>query len=357
MGHTMSSSTTGWAAADATAPLAPITIPRREVGPADIRIDIEYCGICHSDLHTARNEWHGTVYPVVPGHEIVGRVAEVGAAVTRHAVGDRVGVGCMVDSCGECTACLDGEQNYCIRGAIMTYNGRDKSGTAERTFGGYSGSIVVTEQFVVSIPEGLEPAAAAPILCAGVTMYSPLRHLKVDAASTVGIAGFGGLGSMGVKLAKAMGAEVTVITRSDRKAEEAMKAGADHVLVIADRAAVSAASRSLDLILSTIPSSHDLGPYLGLLKRDGSYVLLGAIEPLTTPIHGGLLAGRRINVTGSMIGGMPETQDVLEFCAEHGISSDVQIIGVDGINDAYDQLAGGDPGYRFVIDLSTLRPA
>ncbi|MCW2497486.1 NAD(P)-dependent alcohol dehydrogenase [Jatrophihabitans sp.] len=352
----MTTTTTAWAAADATSPLEPIEIPRRELGPLDVAIDIEFCGICHSDIHTARNEWHGTSYPVVPGHEIVGRVSATGSEVTRHAVGDRVGVGCMVDSCGECESCVDGEQNYCQRGAVMTYNSRDRSGTAARTYGGYSGSIVVTEGFVVSVPEGLDAAAAAPILCAGVTMYSPLKHHKVGPGSTVGIAGFGGLGSMGVKLAKALGAEVTVITRSDKKSAEALKAGADHVLVISDAEAVRGAGRSLDLILSTIPSTHDLGPYLGLLKRDGAYVVLGAIEPLTTPIHGGMLAGRRINVTGSMIGGIPETQDVLDFCAEHGIASDVQVIGVDGINDAYDQLAGGDPGYRFVIDMSTLQP-
>lgn len=350
------STTTGWAAQDAESKLAPIEIPRREVGPQDVRIDIEYCGICHSDLHTARNEWHGTAYPVVPGHEIVGRVAEVGTDVSRHKVGDRVGVGCMVDSCGECPSCLDGEENYCERGAVMTYNGRDKSGTAARTFGGYSGSIVVTEAFVVSVPDGIDPAAAAPILCAGVTMYSPLKHHKIGPGSRVGVAGFGGLGSMGVKLAKALGAEVTVITRSDAKFDEARKAGADHVLVISDRTALRDHARTLDVILSTIPTTHDVGPYFSLLKRDGSYVVLGAIEPLTTPIHGGVLAGRRVNLTGSMIGGIPETQDVLDFCAEHGIASDIQIIGVDGINDAYDQLAGGDPGYRFVIDMSTLQP-
>jgi uncharacterized zinc-type alcohol dehydrogenase-like protein len=348
------STTTAWAAASATEPLAPIQIPRRELGPDDVAIDIEFCGICHSDVHTARNEWHATSYPVVPGHEIVGRVAAVGSEVTRHAVGQRVGVGCMVGSCGKCESCLDGEQNYCLRGAVMTYNGRDRSGTAERTYGGYSGSIVVSEDFVVSIPEGLDPAAAAPILCAGITMYSPLQHLGIGPGSTVGIAGFGGLGSMGVKLAKALGAEVTVITRSDKKSSEALKAGADHVLIIGDRDAVRAADRTLDVILSTIPTSHDLGPYLGLLKRDGSYVVLGAIEPLTTPIHGGMLAGRRINITGSMIGGIRQTQDVLDFCAAHNIASDIQVIGVEGINDAYDQLAGGDPGYRYVIDMSTL---
>ena len=349
-------STTGWAAADAESKLAPMQIPRRDVGPKDVRIDIEFCGICHSDVHTARNEWHGTAYPVVPGHEIVGRVAEVGSEVSRHKVGDRVGVGCMVDSCGECAACADGEENYCERGATMTYNGRDKTETAPRTFGGYSGSIVVTEGFVVSVPDSIDAAAAAPILCAGITMYSPLKHHKVGPGSRVGVAGFGGLGSMGVKLAKALGAEVVVITRSDKKSDEARKAGADEVLIISDRAALREHARSLDVILSTIPSTHDLGPYLGLLKRDGSYVVLGAIEPLTTPIHGGVLAGRRVSITGSMIGGIPETQEVLDFCAEHGIASDIQIIGVDGINDAYDQLAGGDPGYRFVIDMSTLQP-
>jgi len=348
------STTTGWAAESAESKLAPIEIPRRDVGPLDVRIDIEFCGICHSDVHTVHNDWRGTVYPCVPGHEIVGVVAEVGAEVTRHKVGDRVGVGCMVDSCGECPSCLAGDQNYCERGATMTYNGRDKTGTTPRTFGGYSGSIVVTEGFVVSVPAGLDPAAAAPILCAGITMFSPLKHHRVSAGSRVGVAGFGGLGSIGVKLAKALGAEVTVITRSDKKFDEARKAGADHVLVIDDRSALKQHARSLDVILSTIPTSHDLGPYLGLLKRDGAYVILGAIEPLTTPIHGGILAGRRVSVTGSMIGGIPETQEVLDFCAANGITSDIQVIGVDGINDAYENLAGGDPGYRYVIDMATL---
>jgi len=263
----------------------------------------------------------------------------------------------MVDSCGECASCLDGEQNYCERGATMTYNGRDKTGTTPRTFGGYSASIVVTEAFVVSVPSALDSAAAAPILCAGITMYSPLKHHRVGAGSRVGIAGFGGLGSMGVKLAKALGAEVTVITRSDAKFDEARRAGADHVLALSDRTGLKEHARSLDVILSTIPTSHDLAPYLGLLRRDGSYVILGAIEPLTTPIHGGILAGRRVNITGSMIGGMPETQEVLDFCASHGIASDIQLIGVDGINDAYERLSGGDPGYRFVIDMATLQPA
>jgi len=348
--------TIAWAAPDATSPLAPITIERRAVGPSDVEIDIDYCGICHSDLHNARNEWGGSSYPIVPGHEIVGRVAAVGAAVTRHQVGDLVGVGCLVDSCGECAECREGLQNYCRKGATWTYNSRDPHGTTPRTYGGYSASIIVTEDFVVRVPDGIDPAAAAPILCAGITMYSPLRHHNVGPGSMLGVAGFGGLGNMAVKLAKAMGAEVTVITRSDRKANDARKAGADHVLVSSEPTQMQAATRSLDVILSTIPSSHDLMPYLQMLKRDGAYVVLGAIEPLREPINGGLLVGNRITVTGSLIGGLPETQEVLDFCAEHGIASDVQVIGVDGINAAYDELAAGDPGYRYVIDMSTLRP-
>jgi uncharacterized zinc-type alcohol dehydrogenase-like protein len=350
----MTTTTSAYGTPAADARLEPMTIERRDVGPSDVRIDILYCGICHSDVHTARNEWHGTRYPAVPGHEIVGRVAEIGSEVTAFAVGDVVGVGCMVDSCGVCAACLDGLQNYCENGATFTYNSPDKHATTKRTFGGYSAGIVVTEGFVVRVPAALDPAAAAPILCAGITMFSPLRHHGVGAGSTVAVAGFGGLGSMAVKIAKAMGAEVTVLTRTDRKADDAMKVGADAVVVMSDPDAVRAAARSFELILSTIPVTHDLNPYLRLLRRDGAYVILGAIEPLRDPLQGGLLAGRRLTVTGSMIGGIPETQEVLDFCAEHGIASDIALIGVDGINAAYDELAAGDPGYRYVIDMSTL---
>ena len=350
----MTISTPAWAAPAADRPLEPITIERREVGASDVRIDIDYCGICHSDLHTARNEWGGTAYPAVVGHEIVGRVVEVGADVTGHRVGDLVGVGCMVDSCGQCDECRRGLQNYCLRGTF-TYNSVDRHRTAPRTYGGYSGTIVVTEGFVVPIPDGLDPAAAAPILCAGITMYSPLKHWGVGAGSTIGVAGFGGLGSMAVKLATAMGAQVTVLTRSERKAADALKAGAQQVLAMSDGDAVRRAAGSLDLILSTIPVSHDLNPYLRLLRLDGSYVILGAIEPLREPIDGGLVARRRLSVTGSMIGGIPETQEVLEFCAQHGIASDVQVIGIDAVNEAYDHIAAGDPGFRYVIDLATLR--
>ncbi len=346
--------TPAWAASGATSPLAPTLIERRPVGPTDVRIDIMYCGICHSDVHTARNEWHGTKYPVVPGHEIVGRVSEVGADVTRQRVGDLVGVGCMVDSCGECAECLEGLQNYCRKGATFTYNSVDRHGPAPRTYGGYSAWIVVTEGFVVSIPEGLDPASAAPILCAGITMYSPLRHHGVRAGTKVAVAGFGGLGSIAVKIAKAMGAEVTVITRSDRKADDARKAGADDVLVSSDPGQLRRAARSIDVILSTIPSSHDLMPYLQLLKRDGSYVVLGAIEPLREPINGGLLAGNRINVTGSMIGGIPETQEMLDYCAEHDIVSDIEMTTVDKLNEAYERVVKADVKYRFVIDMASL---
>jgi uncharacterized zinc-type alcohol dehydrogenase-like protein len=293
----------------------------------------------------------------VPGHEIVGRVAEVGGEVTRFAVGDMVGVGCLVDSCGTCAGCTDGLQNYCTRGATFTYNSIDRRRTAPVTYGGYSGSIVVTENFVLRIPAGLDPAAAAPILCAGITTYSPLRHWNVGPGSTVGVAGFGGLGGMAVKLAKALGAEVTVLTRTHRKADDALKAGADSVVVMSEPGQVRAAAGSLDLVLSTIPSSHDLNPYLNLLRRDGTYVIVGALEMLREPLSGGALVGRRLSVAGSLIGGLAETQEVLDFCAEHGISSDIALITVDEINDAYDRLAAGDPGYRFVIDMGTLQAA
>ncbi len=309
--------TKAWAAESASSALAPTTIERRAVGGDDVRIAIEFCGICHSDLHTVRNDWRNTRYPCVPGHEIVGKVVDVGDRVARYSVGDRVGVGCLVDSCRECDECRAGLENYCRRGAVLTYNSADPHGTAARTYGGYSAEIVVSERFVVAVPDRIDPAAAAPILCAGITMYSPLRHHGVGAGSQVGVAGFGGLGSMGVKLAKAMGAEVTVISRSDRKTDDARKAGADHVLVSADAAAMKAAARSLDVVLSTIPVAHDVNPYLHLLRRDGAYVVLGAIEPLSAPVNGGLLARLRVSVTGSMIGGLPETQELLDFCAEH----------------------------------------
>ena len=321
-------SVTAWAAADATSPLAP-TFRSSDARRARRTCASTSCTAASAIPTCTRRATSGAAAATrsCPGTRSSGGSATIGADVTRHAVGDLVGVGCMVDSCGECAECREGLQNYCRKGATFTYNSVDRSGTAPRTFGGYSTSIVVTEEFVVSIPDGMDPAVgrADPVRRHHHVLAAAVPRLSARAAR-VGVAGFGGLGGMAVKLAKAMGAEVTVITRSERKADDARKAGADAVLVSADDAQLRAASRSLDVILSTIPSSHDLMPYLRLLKRDGSYVVLGAIEPLREPINGGLLAGNRISVTGSMIGGMPETQEVLDFCAEHGIAADIQVI-------------------------------
>jgi uncharacterized zinc-type alcohol dehydrogenase-like protein len=344
--------TPAYLADDPSSPLGLGSIERRAVGPQDVRIDIDYCGVCHSDLHMARNEWGATTYPVVPGHEIVGRVAEVGADVTQFAIGDRVGVGCLVGSCGSCDECEAGLEQYCRR-TVGTYNAVDPA-SGERTYGGYSTSIVVTDRFVLRVPADLDAASAAPILCAGITMYSPLRHHAVGPGSTVAIAGFGGLGSLGVKLAKALGAEVTVVSRSDRKSAEAYKAGADSFVDSADVEQMRGVARKFDVVLSTIPTDHDIAPYLRLLKRDGVYVVLGAVEPLTRGLHGGVLTARRVSVTGSMIGGIPETQELLDFCAAQGVSADVEVIAIEGINAAYDKLHAGDPGHRYVIDMSTL---
>jgi uncharacterized zinc-type alcohol dehydrogenase-like protein len=350
----MTFTTPAWGARTADTPLEPITIQRREALATDVRIKVEYCGICHSDVHTARDEWDGTAYPCVPGHEVLGIAVAVGREVTKFKVGDRVGIGCLVSACGACDACEAGREQYCETGWTGTYNSSDPYGTDSHTHGGYSSEIVVDERFVLRIPDGLDPAAAAPILCAGITLYSPLKHWAVGPGSKIAILGFGGLGAMGVKLAKALGAEVTVITRTEVKAADALKAGADHVLVSSDAAQMNTAERAFEAIFSTIPRTHDMAPYLQLLKNDGCYVILGAVEPMQTPFHGATLMGRRISIAGSLIGGIPETQEVLDFCAEHGIASDVQVVGVDGINAAYDHIAAGDPGFRYVIDMSTI---
>lgn len=335
-------------------PMEKMEILRRDVGPSDVRIKIEYCGICHSDIHTARNEWKGSQYPVVPGHEIIGIVTEVGAEVTTFGAGDRVGIGCIVDSCGECAECGSGLQNYCTAGAVFTYNSSDPHSTEDHTFGGYSGEIVVTASFVLKVPDDLDPASAAPILCAGATLFSPLRHWDIGPGTKLAVVGFGGLGAMGVKLAVAMGAEVTVISRSDTKKEVALKAGAAHYLESTDAVAMAAANRTFDAVISTIPKTHDMEPYLDLIKTDGTYIIVGAIEPMTEPWHSGKILRRRLSIAGSNIAGIRETQEALDFCAEHGIVSDIEIIPAAGINDAYEQIAKGDPGYRYVIDMSTL---
>ncbi|HET6764507.1 MAG TPA: NAD(P)-dependent alcohol dehydrogenase [Longimicrobiaceae bacterium] len=345
--------TAGYAAASPTSPLAPIQFTRRDLGPRDVQIDIHFCGVCHSDLHTARNEWGGTIYPVVPGHEIVGRVAAVGADVTRHAVGDMVGVGCLVDSCRDCPSCADGLEQYCEKGMVGTYGGIEKQ-TGKPTNGGYSERIVVEEDFVLSIPDGLDPAAAAPLLCAGITTYSPLRHWKVQAGQKVGIVGLGGLGHMGVKLAHAMGAHVVLFTTSPGKREDALRLGADEVVVSRDADAMAQHTGSFDFILNTVAAPHNLDPFLNLLKRDGTLTLVGApAEPHPSPGVFNMIMKRR-SLAGSLIGGIAETQEMLDFCAEHGIVSDIELIPMDQINEAYERMLKGDVKYRFVIDMATL---
>lgn len=342
----------GWAAPAADAQLAPIDFQRRAPREGDVLIDIDWCGICHSDLHTARNEWHGTTYPCLPGHEIVGRVREVGPGVTAFAPGDTVGVGCVVDSCRECDACQRGLEQYCP-GGTYTYNSPDPD-FEHPTFGGYANAITVQERFVLRIPDGLDPAGAAPILCAGITTWSPLRAAGAGPGTKVGVAGFGGLGLMAIKLAKALGAEVTAITRSPAKAEHARRAGAHDVLISTDRDDLRRARGSLDLIIDTIPVGHAVDPYLKLLGLDGGLVIVGAIEPLADSVDARLLVQRRRSVSGSLIGGLPETQELLDFCGEHGITADIEKIPADQINAAYDAMAAGQLDFRYVIDMSTL---
>lgn len=343
-----------------TAPLNRLEIPRREVGATDVEIDILFCGVCHSDLHTARNEWSvwPTVYPCVPGHEIVGRVRSVGPDVRRHTVGALVGVGCMVDSCQRCASCREGLEQYCdTGGTIFTYGAPDPHGTAPVTYGGYSARIVVDERFVLRISEKLNPAAAAPLLCAGITLYSPLRHWGAGPGTKVGIVGLGGLGHMGVIFAHALGAETVLFTTSPEKVTDGKRLGADTVVLADDAAAWQPHLRSFDLIIDTVSAAHSLDPYLGLLKRDGSLVLVGAPEhahPAPTVFN--LLLARR-SIAGSGIGGIAETQEMLDFCADRGIVSEIELIGCGEINRAYERMLKGEVKYRFVIDLSTLSSA
>ena len=337
-----------WAAYDSAGELGPMTIERRAVGAKDVLIEIGFCGICHSDVHSARNDWGRTVYPIVPGHEIVGRVSDLGVEVANFGVGDLVGVGCMVDSCGECPTCQSGLEQYCTVGPTFTYNSLDRR-SGGRTFGGYSSHIVVDERFVLRIPESLAPARAAPLLCAGITSYSPLKLYGVGLTSRVAVAGFGGLGGMALKLAKALGANTTVITRSDSKVAQALATGADEAIKIGDQTALDNVFKSFDLILSTIPVDHDLMPYLRLLKRDGTLVILGALEPLRSPIDGMFLAANRIRITSSMMGGIGETQELLDLCAAKGISTDVEVVPIGEVNRIHSQLARGDSDVRYVI--------
>jgi uncharacterized zinc-type alcohol dehydrogenase-like protein len=347
-------SSKGYAAQSATSPLAPFAFERRDPGPADVQIDIVYCGVCHSDLHTARGEWPGTRYPCVPGHEIVGRVARVGGQVSKFRMGDLVGVGCLVDSCRTCASCREGLEQYCENGFTGTYNGPEQ-GTGNNTYGGYSSRIVVDEKFVLKIRHPEEQlAAVAPLLCAGITTWSPLRKWEVGPGQTVGIVGLGGLGHMGVKLARALGAHVVLFTTSPGKAADAMKLGAHEVVVSTDRKAMAAQRNRFEFILNTVAASHDLDPFLGMLKRDGSLVLVGAPStPHSSPGVFNLIFKRR-SLAGSLIGGIAETQEMLDFCAEHNIVSDIEMIPIASINDAYERMLKSDVKYRFVIDMATL---
>ncbi|MBL7663056.1 NAD(P)-dependent alcohol dehydrogenase [bacterium] len=336
-------------------PLGPLEIVRRKVGPADVQFAISYCGVCHSDIHTARNEWAGTTYPVVPGHELVGIVTQVGNQVTRFKVGDAVGVGCLVDSCRRCISCTDGLEQYCEgEGKTFTYNSPDKHFPGQKTYGGYSTSIVVDEKFVLKISPKLNLAATAPLLCAGITTYSPLRHWKVGKGQKVGIVGLGGLGHMGLKFAHAFGAETVLFTTSENKIADAKRLGADQVVISKNEAEFSNHLRSFDFILNTVAASHNLDLYTQLLKRDGTMCLVGLPEHAhPSPNIGTLIVGRRA-IAGSLIGGIKETQEMLDFCAEHNIVSDIELIPVQQINTAYERMIKSDVKYRFVIDCATI---
>jgi len=341
----------GYAAQVAKAPLAPFTFERRAPGPRDVQIEIAFCGVCHSDLHQVRDEWGGAIFPMVPGHEIVGTVVAMGSDVQKFAIGDRAGVGCLVESCRNCASCQDGLEQYCTTGATFTYNSRDTDGAP--THGGYANDIVVNEDFALTIPASLDLAGVAPLLCAGITTYSPLRHWKVSAGQKVGVVGLGGLGHMALKFAKAFGAHVVQFTTSTSKVEDAKRLGADEVVLSNDPAAMKAHIGSFDFILDTVSAPHDIQALLGLLKRDGTLTLVGVpdVPPTVHPFP--LISGRR-SLAGSLIGGIAETQEMLDFCGTHGITSDVEVIAIDTVNEAYERMLKGDVKYRFVIDLATL---
>ena len=341
--------TNGYAALRCDAPLAPFDFERRELRPNDVAMEVLYCGICHTDLHQVRNDWGWSQYPMVPGHEIVGRVTAVGGDVTRYKVGDHV------DSCGHCDQCRKGEEQLCREGNTQTYNDKDRI-TGERTYGGYSKYLVVREEFVLRVPEGLDLSKAAPLVCAGITTYSPLRTWNVGPGSRVGVIGLGGLGHMAVKLAAAMGADVTVMSRTKDKEADALALGADRLLVSTDAAAMAGAASTFDLIIDTVPVKHDINPYVPLLDVDGTLVLVGQVGPLAEPSTVPLLLGRR-RIAGSPIGGIAETQEMLNFCAKKRVLPDVEMIRMDQINDAFDRLDRSDVRYRFVIDMASLHAA
>lgn len=337
----------------AKAQLNQMQINRRQVMPHDVEIDIQYCGVCHSDLHTARNEWHFTVYPCVPGHEIVGKVARIGDHVSKFKIGDLVGVGCMVDSCRECEYCKEGVEQFCEKGNVQTYNSPDKfMGT--QTFGGYSEKIVVDENYVLRIPANLNLAATAPLLCAGITTYSPLKHWKIGPGKKVGVVGIGGLGHMAIKIAKAMGAHVVAFTTSESKFSEAKRLGADETVLSKDEAQMAAYTGKLHFILDAVSADHDINAYLNLLRVDGTLALVGAPEHPLSIAAFSVIIGRK-SFAGSPIGGIAETQEMLDFCGKHNVTSDIEMINIQQINEAYERLVKGDVKYRFVIDMVSLK--
>ena len=350
----MSTNVLGYAATSPTEALSPFSFQRRDARPDDVAIEILYCGVCHSDLHTARNDWGGTRYPVVPGHEIIGRVVSVGSEVTRFKAGDSVGVGCMVDACGHCPACERGLEQYCHDFPVTTYNGTDRHDHSP-THGGYSERIVVAESFVLRIPDGLDLKGAAPLLCAGITTWSPLRHWKAGPGSQVAVVGLGGLGHMALKLAKALGSDVTLLTRSAGKEKDARRLGADRVVLSTDAAAMAALKGRFDLVIDTVPYAHDLNPYLPALALDGALVLVGFLGDLTPTLNTAPLVLGRKTVAGSLIGGIQETQEMLDFCGRHGITSDIEVIRMQDINEAYERMLKSDVKYRFVIDMASLK--
>jgi uncharacterized zinc-type alcohol dehydrogenase-like protein len=345
--------TKAYAAHSATSPLAPHSIERRQPLATDVEIDILFCGVCHSDLHFARNEWGGSVYPIVPGHEILGRVTRVGASVTTFKVGDLASVGCMVDSCRTCDHCTRGLQQFCKAGATFTYNAPDKH-LGGMTFGGYSEKVVVDEAFTLRVPTNLDPASAAPLLCAGITTWSPLRHWRAGPGKKVGIVGLGGLGHMGVKFARAMGAHTVLFTTSAGKVQDGLRLGAHEVVVSKDAAAMAKHASSFDLIVDTVSADHSLDQYMQLLALDGSLVMVG-VPPNPQQIHAFSLIMPRRHLAGSLIGGIPETQEMLDFCGTHGIACDIELIRMDQINEAYERMLKSDVRYRFVIDMASLK--
>lgn len=349
----MTTTARGWGTDAADQPLKPMTFERRDLRANDVAIDITHAGICHSDLHTCRNDWHNSVFPIVPGHEIVGTVTGIGADVTLHQVGDIVAVGCMVDSCMECDQCKEGWEVFCREGCVQTYNGRDRHDHSP-TLGGYSDHVVVRDHFVCKVPAGMDIARTAPLLCAGITTYSPLRQYGIGEGHKVAVVGLGGLGHMGVKLAVAMGAHVTMITTTASKGADARELGAHEVILSTDRAQMAAAATRFDFILNTIPVSHEIDPYMALLGRSGRMVIVGALNPMPGFTGASLIWWNRA-VGGSAIGGIPETQEMLEFCAKHNIYPECETVKMSEVNEAYERLLKNDVRYRFVIDMAEFK--